>query len=417
MVLAPLFTAHRVIRRDPRRAPPIVAAAAGCAAYAIVSGTFDALSFPQAPYSFLFSAGLIAAAASRQLADQPVAIPPRSVQRSPARQPRRSYSLAGLATGVREELVPSALALAAVVRDGLVTGTRALVTGAHALATGLLAVAVATGRRLVALAIATRRRLVALAVATRRRLVALAIATRRRLVAAVRALGAGLLALGAGLLALAVGTRRGVVTAIRALAGGLLALGSGLLALGAGLLALGAAAGRRLIAGICAVATTVAAVTTLVLHLVMGIPARLAAGVRVLARRGAAGVSNVAAHVTGAAGIQQPPAERRLPEPVQEAVGGPDLSVIVVTHNGEQFALATLQSAKAAAAGLDVQWIVVDSGSSDGTPDSIRRAHPDATVIEADNRGFAAGNNTGLELARADTCCCSTLTWRSPKAP
>jgi O-antigen ligase len=64
MVITPLFTAHRVIRRDPGRAPPVIAAAAGCAAYAVVSGTFDAMSFPQAPYAFLFAAGLIAAAAA-----------------------------------------------------------------------------------------------------------------------------------------------------------------------------------------------------------------------------------------------------------------------------------------------------------------------------------------------------------------
>jgi O-antigen ligase len=80
MVLAPLVTAHGVIKRAGGRAPPIVAAAAGCAAYAVVSGTFDAMSFPQAPYSFFFMAGLIAAAATsrgdeasrtsmRQLAD------------------------------------------------------------------------------------------------------------------------------------------------------------------------------------------------------------------------------------------------------------------------------------------------------------------------------------------------------------
>ena len=64
MVIAPLVTAHGVIRRAGGRAPPIVAAAAGCAAYAVVSGTFDAMSFPQAPYSFFFVAGLIAASAS-----------------------------------------------------------------------------------------------------------------------------------------------------------------------------------------------------------------------------------------------------------------------------------------------------------------------------------------------------------------
>jgi polysaccharide biosynthesis protein PslJ len=69
MVIAPLFTAHRAIKRDPGRAPPMVAAAAGCAAYAVVSGTFDAMSFPQAPYAFLFAAGLIAAGAAALIAD------------------------------------------------------------------------------------------------------------------------------------------------------------------------------------------------------------------------------------------------------------------------------------------------------------------------------------------------------------
>jgi O-antigen ligase/polysaccharide polymerase Wzy-like membrane protein len=64
MVLAPLITAHGVIKRAGGRAPPIIAAAAGCAAYAVVSATFDAMSFPQAPYAFFFMAGLIAAAAT-----------------------------------------------------------------------------------------------------------------------------------------------------------------------------------------------------------------------------------------------------------------------------------------------------------------------------------------------------------------
>jgi O-antigen ligase len=66
MVLSPLFTAHGVIRRAKGRAPEIIAASAGCAAFAVVSGTFDALSFPQAPYAFFFTAGLIAAAAATE---------------------------------------------------------------------------------------------------------------------------------------------------------------------------------------------------------------------------------------------------------------------------------------------------------------------------------------------------------------
>lgn len=70
MVISPLITARGVVRRAGGRAPPIVAAAAGCAAYAVVSGTFDAMSFPQAPYSFFFVAGLIAAAASSRPDDE-----------------------------------------------------------------------------------------------------------------------------------------------------------------------------------------------------------------------------------------------------------------------------------------------------------------------------------------------------------
>ena len=64
IVIAALISAHGLIKRGGNRAPPILAAAAGCAAYGLVSGTYDALSFPQAPYSFFFAAGLIAAAAA-----------------------------------------------------------------------------------------------------------------------------------------------------------------------------------------------------------------------------------------------------------------------------------------------------------------------------------------------------------------
>ena len=50
----------------------MLAASAGCAAYAVVSFTFDAMSFPQAPYMFFFAAGLIAAAASQRDEEQDV---------------------------------------------------------------------------------------------------------------------------------------------------------------------------------------------------------------------------------------------------------------------------------------------------------------------------------------------------------
>jgi|HubBroStandDraft_6_1064221.scaffolds.fasta_scaffold00641_4 GT2 family glycosyltransferase len=78
----------------------------------------------------------------------------------------------------------------------------------------------------------------------------------------------------------------------------------------------------------------------------------------------------------------------------------PDLSVIVVTHGRTELALATLRSAHAAAGALDVQWLVVDSGSTDDTPDAVERYFPDASVLRCANIGFAAANNRALPLAR-----------------
>jgi N-acetylglucosaminyl-diphospho-decaprenol L-rhamnosyltransferase len=78
----------------------------------------------------------------------------------------------------------------------------------------------------------------------------------------------------------------------------------------------------------------------------------------------------------------------------------PDLSIIVVTFNGREQALLTLRSARDAVGEASVEWIVVDSGSTDGTPDAIARAFPDVVVVRSENRGFAAGNNVGLRMAR-----------------
>jgi GT2 family glycosyltransferase len=81
------------------------------------------------------------------------------------------------------------------------------------------------------------------------------------------------------------------------------------------------------------------------------------------------------------------------------AGGDCDLSVVVVTHNGRELALRTLRSAREAAGALRTQWIVIDSGSTDGTPDAIERELDDVEVLRAPNRGFAAGNNAGIARA------------------
>ena len=81
------------------------------------------------------------------------------------------------------------------------------------------------------------------------------------------------------------------------------------------------------------------------------------------------------------------------------AVATHDLSVVVVTHNGRELALRTLRSALAAGEGLRAQWIVVDSGSADGTPEAIERELPEVELLRVPNRGFAAANNVGIAVA------------------
>jgi GT2 family glycosyltransferase len=81
-------------------------------------------------------------------------------------------------------------------------------------------------------------------------------------------------------------------------------------------------------------------------------------------------------------------------------LGRPDLSVIVVTHQGRDLALRVLRTAQAATGPIEAEWLVVDSGSSDGTPDAIEREFPDVKVVREPNIGFAAGNNVALRAAR-----------------
>ena len=77
-----------------------------------------------------------------------------------------------------------------------------------------------------------------------------------------------------------------------------------------------------------------------------------------------------------------------------------DVTIVVVTHNSQKQVITTLRSTLAAAGDAEIETIVVDSGSTDGTPDVIEQEFPGLTVLRHANRGFAAGNNVGLRLAR-----------------
>ncbi len=70
-----------------------------------------------------------------------------------------------------------------------------------------------------------------------------------------------------------------------------------------------------------------------------------------------------------------------------------DASVVVVTYNALPWIERALESVRGE------ETIVVDNGSSDGTPDVVRELFPEATVIEQANLGLAAGWNAGMAAA------------------
>ncbi|HTR73912.1 MAG TPA: glycosyltransferase family 2 protein [Solirubrobacterales bacterium] len=78
----------------------------------------------------------------------------------------------------------------------------------------------------------------------------------------------------------------------------------------------------------------------------------------------------------------------------------PDLSIVVVTHEGRELALRTLRSAHAALGPIRAEWFVVDAESTDGVADAIEAEFDDVRVLRRPNQGFAASNNVGLRLAQ-----------------
>ena len=73
--------------------------------------------------------------------------------------------------------------------------------------------------------------------------------------------------------------------------------------------------------------------------------------------------------------------------------------LIVLSWNGRKDTLACLASLAALRNG-DTEVVVVDNGSTDGSVDAVRAAHPEVHLVEnGRNLGFAGGNNAGLRYA------------------
>jgi GT2 family glycosyltransferase len=77
-----------------------------------------------------------------------------------------------------------------------------------------------------------------------------------------------------------------------------------------------------------------------------------------------------------------------------------ELSVILVNWNTARLTCDCVASVFAAADSVDLEIILVDNASTDGSVDLMRRRHPSVRIIEnGDNRGFAAANNQGMAAA------------------
>lgn len=77
-----------------------------------------------------------------------------------------------------------------------------------------------------------------------------------------------------------------------------------------------------------------------------------------------------------------------------------DLSIVIVSWNVRGFLADCLRSIWQNRGPLELEVIVVDSASSDGSPDMIQQHFPWVRLVACtDNVGFPRGNNLGMEIA------------------
>jgi GT2 family glycosyltransferase len=79
----------------------------------------------------------------------------------------------------------------------------------------------------------------------------------------------------------------------------------------------------------------------------------------------------------------------------------PTISIIIVNWNTQDILKGCLESIYAHPPGFACEVIVVDNGSSDGSPQMVEAGFPQVVLVKnPENRGFAAANNQGIAIAK-----------------
>ena len=78
-----------------------------------------------------------------------------------------------------------------------------------------------------------------------------------------------------------------------------------------------------------------------------------------------------------------------------------DLAIVIVSTNEAHWLERCLPTVFERAGGARLDVIVVDNSSTDGTRELVGSSFPQARVVGSPNRGFAYGNNRGVEQAHA----------------
>ena len=95
------------------------------------------------------------------------------------------------------------------------------------------------------------------------------------------------------------------------------------------------------------------------------------------------------------------PCAHHRPGLAPRTVPTPKISVVIPCYNAAPYIGAALRSVLSQS-DVELEVIVVDDGSRDGSADLVRREFPQVRLIEQANQGVAAARNTGIAAASHD---------------